>query len=394
MPTQIGIGFSQKADSAEAAQEASVFVKAQMKNRPNLIIVFCTIHYDPKIFVSTIAEVLGKCRIVGSSCAGVILSNKMPKQGLAILGLNSEDILFETGAIAYDQSQDYPTAGVNLAKEIISAFGHHRRQALIAFTDGLSQNNSLIIRGMQEVIGRGFPIIGAGSCDDYRFQKSFLIFNERVLTQAVTGILLGGHLTISLGSEHGFRPLGKPRTIDEAQGHIIKTISGKKASHLYDEFLGGEAKTLQSSTLGQTAVLYPLGIYIEDEHQYLLRNALRILEDGSIVCQDVVPAGGEVHLMIGNRDSCKQAAQKAASQVKKALLGKQPQLILVFESLVRQKVLGRAACEEIKIIKNILGENVPLVGIYCYGEIAPFQSLENIQKIHFQNESIVILAIA
>ena len=43
---------------------------------------------------------------------------------------------------------------------------------------------------------------------------------------------------------------------------------------------------------------------MEEANQYLLRNIIDILEDGSIVCQEGVPEGAEVHLMISNKDSC------------------------------------------------------------------------------------------
>ncbi len=50
--------------------------------------------------------------------------------------------------------------------------------------------------------------------------------------------------------------------------------------------------------------MYPLGLYLEESRQYLLRNIIDILEDGSIVCHEGIPQGAEVHLMISNKESC------------------------------------------------------------------------------------------
>ena len=141
------------------------------------------------------------------------------------------------------------------------------------------------------------------------------------------------------------------------------------------------------------AILYPLGIYLPEDNEYLLRNAIDILDDGSIVCQGEVPEGSEVHIMLGNKESCKQAARKAALEARESLKGRDPQFVLIFESLARNKLLGRGAFQEIQLIKEILGNKTPLLGMYSYGEIAPFNSLQHIKKTHLQNASIVILAI-
>ena len=87
--------------------------------------------------------------------------------------------------------------------------------------------------------------------------------------------------------------------------------------------------------------MYPLGIYLEESRQYLLRNIIDILEDGSIVCHEGIPQGAEVHLMISNKDSCRNSAIEAAELVKASLGDRQAKLVLVFESLARHKILGR-----------------------------------------------------
>ena len=92
-----------------------------------------------------------------------------------------------------------------------------------------------------------------------------------------------------------------------------------------------------------------MGILVEGQNGYLLQHIINVLDDGSLVCQGEIPQGAEVHIMIGNKDSCKQAAEQAAKETKEALLGRTPELILIFESAARQKLLGRNAFQEIQI---------------------------------------------
>jgi hypothetical protein len=97
--------------------------------------------------------------------------------------------------------------------------------------------------------------------------------------------------------------------------------------------------------------------------------------------------------MIGNQDACRQAAAEAALEAKEGLEGRIPKLILIFECLGRQKLLGRGAFREVQLIKGILGHNTPILGMYALGEIAPFKTKDNTSKNHLQNESITVVAI-
>lgn len=393
MPTHIGVGFSQHIDPANAALEAAAQAKTQARHEADLVIVFSTIHYNPEQFLPSIQQVLYGAKIIGCSTAGVITPQQIGMRGIAILAINSDDTKFATACVENVLHQEMRQVGSTLARQAISGFGQHHRKAFVYFADGLLNDNAAIVKGLQEVFGTVFPIVGAGSSDDFHFQQTYQFCDNKVMTHAVTGFLMGGKLNIGLGTRHGWRPLGKPRTIDKAVGNVIQKIDGKAAATIYDEYFGKEASSLRNTKLGQMAILYPLGIFIEGEREYLLRNAIHIQSDGSIICQGEVPQGAEVHIMLSNKDHCIQSAVDAALEAQRNLAGKRPQCVIILESLARQKLLGRAMTKEIETIKEIFGPSTPTIGMYCYGEICPSQTLTEKSIIHLQNESIVILAI-
>jgi hypothetical protein len=395
MATQIGIGFSQSLDAETAARDAAFQSKTNLNaDQIDIALVFSTIHYDPNETLPAIQTVLNETRLIGCSTAGIILSDSIETRGIAVLTISSDEIKFGTGLVDRLNIQDTQEAGNLLAKNTLADFGSHGRQAFLFLVDGHLANNSILLKGVQEILGNVFPILGAGSCDDFHFSNTFQMFQNNVLTNAATGLLIGGHASVSVGCHHGWRPLGKPRMIDEAEGNVIRTISGKKAASLYEEYFGDAAESLHSGQFGQMSILYPLGIFVEGSNEYLLRNTVDIRPDGSIVCQGDVPQGAEVHIMISNKDSCKQAAIDAAKEAQKELLGKKPKLIIIFESMARLKLLGRMAFEEIENIKHVFGASVPIIGMYTNGEICPFQTVEKFKKPYLLNESIVVIAIA
>jgi len=246
---------------------------------------------------------------------------------------------------------------------------------------------------MQKSLGLLSPILGAGSSDNFQSKKTYQYFENEVLTDSAIAVIMGGQIATGFSSQHGWKPLGKPRIITKAKKNIIKEINNKKAISLYEEFFADQAVSLFSSRLNRMRDFYPLGMLIEGEKKYLLQQVVSVTDTGELVCQGEIPEGTEVHIMIGNKDSCRHSALNAACEVKESLFGRTPDLVLVFESASRQKLLGRNIFQEIQIIKEVLGESVPIFGMYCYGEFAPLGTPGQASQSFLQNETISILAI-
>ena len=160
---------------------------------------------------------------------------------------------------------------------------------------------------------------------------------------------------------------------------------------IYEEYFGKSSEAIKQSLL-RLSIYYPLGLYVPGETEYLLRNALRCDEDGGLVCQGDAAEGQEVRLMMGTKEGALDAAVGAAQEAKDALKDKAIKGALIFESVSRNKLLGRLTEKELSRIKEVLGD-VPLLGICTYGEQAPLKSLEHYGETYFHNETLAILAI-
>lgn len=394
MSTHIGIGFSPHLDGMQAAREAALQAQTGLKGAAvNWAMLLMTGHYDPHQSVPAACEVLGNPKMVGCSTTGIILSTSIETRGVAVLAVASDEMNFGDGCVEHIDTLSPQSAGIELAKRCLNDFGRHGRQVCVFFVDSRLKNISPLLKSIQGSLGNVFPVAGAGSCHHLQGQEAFQIYRNQVLMNAVSGVIMGGHMTVGVGSRHGWRPLGKPHTISEAADNVIQSIDGKPAYHIYEEYFAEEAGRLRGQRPGQMAILYPLGIFIEENQNYLLRNAVDIRSDGSIVCQGDIPPGARVHIMIGNKDSCKQAARTAAEEARQNLLGKDAKLIIILESMTRLKLLGRMAFQEILKIKEVFGSRVPVIGMYANGEVSPLQSTERFKIPHLQNESITVLAI-
>lgn len=395
MPLLTGIGFSKNENPYRAAQDAAVQAKIQINPQPpDLVLVYATTYYCRLETLAVIREIFPDAKIIGCSTSGLILPNSIETTGVSVLALaSSVQIQLGTASVKNLSDQNPDFAAKELSRKVLKDFGLNPRLFSVVFFDGFSEKGSLLLRGLKESFGHVSSIVGGGSFDSFQFTKTYQFFNNDVMTDSACAVMFGGQIAIGLSSQHGWKPLGKPRIIEKAEKNIIRRINGKKAISIYEEFLGEQSMTLFLNRLNRIRLFYPLGILIDEQKKYLIQNVVDVLEDGSLVCQAEIPQGAEVHIMIGNKDSCRQAAEQAAREAKEMLLGKTPELVLIFESAARQKLLGRSAFAEIQSIKEIFGEAVPLFGMYTYGEFGPLNKAEHGSPCFLQSETMNILAL-
>ncbi|HQP91656.1 MAG TPA: FIST C-terminal domain-containing protein, partial [Candidatus Omnitrophota bacterium] len=205
------------------------------------------------------------------------------------------------------------------------------------------------------------------------------------------GAVFAGENIFGIGVRHGWKPLGKPRAITEVKGNVIKTIEGRPAVSIYEDYFSKSRAEIEKQ-LVRMSTYYPLGLYVPGETEYLLRNALRIDADGGLICQGDATEGSEARIMMGTKEWALEAANQAAEEAKEALQGKEMRGALIFESISRAKLLGRLTEKELSRIKEVLGD-IPFLGICTYGEQAPLKSLEHYGETYFHNETLAVLTI-
>ena len=402
MAIQIGIGLSTERDSVQAAKEVVQQARINIhKEKIDLAILFNSTDLSCATLLKTINNSLGGVPVVGCSGAAIISNQGIFKHGAVLMLLSfSEDVYFNTACVKEIKTKTALSAGEELGEKLLSGFQGVPRDLSVIFSDGLMEESANIIYGLQEKLGRSFPLVGASISDNLRFLKTYLYFNQELLNDAMVGMLWGGKINFGLGIKHGWNPLGKPRTITKSKGNIADEIDGKPAVKIYEEYLACDISKLKKE-LKHISLLYPIGIYLPEEEEYLLRNILSIEDNGSLVFQGDIPQGSLIRLMIGTKASCLNATQQAVEEAKKGLFGPSMDLkkremknfVIVFDSISRYMLLRWSAQKELEIIKERLGKDTPLIGIYTHGEQAPLRAIRYQGRTYFHNQTIAILII-
>lgn len=390
----IGVGVSSERDAVKAVKEAIQQAKSTIfGEKIDLAIVFSSVEFSRPLTIKTIANILGPIPIVGCSAAAIISSKGIFKNGLAIalFGLPKAAWL-NTAIVENTSAKDSLVAGEELGDKLLHGYqGLHRDLGLI-FSDGLIEESSNIIYGLQEKLGTSFPLVGASASDNLKFFKTYIYFNQTIASDAICGIIWGGRLNFSWGVKHGWKPLGKPRQVTKAKSNIVYEIDGQPAAKLYEDYLARNLADLKKE-LRRISIFYPIGIHLQGENEYLLRNVLAICDDGALIFQGNIPENSQIRLMIGTKESCLDAARQAVREAQKGLGDKKLGLALVFDSLSRFILLGRDAIKEVEAIQEELGKETPIIGIYTYGEQAPLGAIGYHGRAYLHNQTITVLGI-
>ena len=390
----VSFGFSQSKDHIRAANEAVGQAIIGLGSIPaDLAIIFTTIEVTHPLVLKTANNLLGEIPILGCSSLGIITNKGIFKHGFAILliGLNRQMFL-NVAAVKEVNKKTALLAGRELGEKLLYGCKNVRRNLSMIFSDGLITEGTSLINGLQENLGRSFPLIGASASDNLTFQKTFQYFNKELLSESCCGVLFGGGINFGLGIKHGWKALGKIRCANKSQGNVVKEIDGRAAVKLYEDYLAKDTLEL-AGELRRISIFYPIGIYLPGEKEYLLRNIISIKDDGSLVTQGDIPQDSKIRLMIGTKDSCLDAAADSCEEAKRNLMGQKVKFVMVFDSASRFSLLGRQCVRELEIIKEAFGEETPLIGIYTYGELAPLKSISYLGRSYFHNQSISVLAV-
>jgi len=397
----IGIGLSREKDPALAAKEAVRQAGFNMlSERADLAIVFSSRDLASLGLLKSIAVSSGGIPVIGCSGSAVITDQGVFKHALAVMLLRIPDSSHAVTAYVRDlKAKGGQESGRELAEKLLADSKETRRVLSLILADALIKDVADLIAGLQERFGRMFPIFAGSASGNIQAHHTYLYFNQNLLMDSALGMLWGGKLSFGLASRHGWKPLGKPRTVTKSRGNLVEEIDGEYALKVYEEYFGSSAAELKKNFY-LISILYPLGINIENE--YFLHNVMAIEEDGSLRFQANLKQGSIVKLMLATKESCLQATRDAAEEAKKGLMGPSAEsakestkkFILIFESLSRQMLLSKDPAQEIKIIKEVFGAGAPIMGLYTYGGQTPFNIGSYYQsQTYFHNQAISVLAL-
>ncbi len=259
---------------------------------------------------------------------------------------------------------------------------------IFVISDGLHVNGTALVDGIQSALPKEISVTGGLAGDGALFSTTIVGYNGEPTQKEIVAIgLYGQNLRVGYASFGGWTPFGTERIVTKSDANVLYELDGKPALDLYKTFLGDKAAELPAS-----ALLFPLSINNPDAPDgHLVRTILTIDEEKkSMTFAGDIPEGSTVRLMKSNLNDLVDGAERAA-EISNDILGAKAELAILVSCVGRKLMMGQRVEDETEIIREVLGDAVPMTGFYSYGELAPSTKNQSC-LLHNQTMTITLFA--
>ena len=170
---------------------------------------------------------------------------------------------------------------------------------------------------------------------------------------------------------HGCDLVGEPQTITKTDGCFVEEIDGRRAWHVFREYLADDADSLEAMHVAHLLLAERIE-GADDFDGFTVRVPVRLdAERGALYFAAGLEEGTPVQIALRNADKVCDRAIEAASRL---VARRGPPLLLVqLDCAGRGRLLfdDDVTPRIIEPLQRAIGKNVPWVGLHTYGEIAP-----------------------
>lgn len=394
METKFGVGESINEDPFEAGKEAAqkAFEKAGVEEC-DFVLAFGTIGYDQKKLIKGIQSITGDAPLAGGSTEGII-THEGPNEDLYAVNvmIAKGDTITFNNVIAEGVKKDSEKAGKE-AGERLKELNIKDPLALMVFPEGYHVNVDAIFKGLRGELGEDLPFVGGLTGEDFSQGYTFQYHNGEILKDSFSCVMVSGKADIEVKVNHGCIPLGIGKKVTKAEGNKIYEIEGERAYDVFIDYLPEDKK----ENYKKATVALCLGFKSTPEAmkqgypEYFIRYVAELnKEEGYLALQSEIKEGTEVHVMYRDKDRMLEGIDKMSEEIKSKIKDKKPKMVFDFSCAGRGKLIfnPEERAKAIKIRQDKLGKDVPWIGQYCFGEIAPLGN-----KNYFHNYTVVLFVI-
>jgi hypothetical protein len=362
----------------EAGKEAALKALAKAKiEKPDFLFVFASVGYDQQALINTIRETTANAPLSGCSGEGIIVQGVAVETnfGVAVMAIRSDELRF-LYVNAKELSAGADRAGESLAKKLKP----HMASDCIAcflFADGLALHFDPFLTAFEQALQleRTLPIFGGLAADNWISHKTYQYHDAEVFSDGISCVLMSGQGAVAWGINNGCVPVGIKRTITRSSGCEIFEIDGMPALEALKEYTGEDLITQWN----KMSLNLCLGIETpEDPKKYYDEYIIRYMyrkndQTGSVTIQSDVREGTDFRIVRRDKELIWNGLQTITDRIREHAGANKPKFVLHFECMGRGRVIFRESekLELIRFLQKKIGDDIPWLGFYGYGEIGP-----------------------
>ncbi len=376
--TSVGVGTSTALGSTEAGVEAAeAAIQNFEETTGDFVFVFGGMGYEHGRLLDGVRSVVGNVPMAGCSAQGVVANQwvRESPRTAGVMVVKSDDLCFTHGACE-GLSRDSYKVGEELSRELLAS-PPDDPVVLICMYDPLTGVNAdQLLRGLESA--RSIPIVGGGAGQPWGTVAETRQYSDgNVLQDSATCVLISGKARAEIGVTHGTVPLGMEVTITRAKGNIIYEIDGRPAFDVWKSLVAA-GDSLSTEDMAHWAIGIALPENLQGEYEGCITRSLFKTdpESGSIYLQSEIHEGTRVVFHHRTFEAVIDRAVRMGKRLRGQIGDASPHFVLSFECGARSgPFLGhRGALDELCQVQEAVGSEIPWLGMYAWGEIAPVSS--------------------
>lgn len=378
---QVGVGYSDNPDSTAAGRLAAeeAISNSGREDQCDLVLLFCTARHDARILRSAVAQVTGNdTRIYGGGAAGIITNDSFgyagDQVGVACVWLEGAacEAVVDGGLLEGEAD-----AGARLGG-MLGDLGIEPETPTVLFYDAVDKTHgdvrlvmaTWILEGLEKGLGFLPDLVGAGMQGDHNCSPVEQFIGEGMAEHCAMALTFPQGIGIDTAIMHGCRPASTYHTVTKADGPVILEIDGKPALTCMDELLGSSIAPEEYPFF----LLFGLnhgdrwGEYDEDDYASRLCLGIDKERGGIVMFEPDMVEGTQFQLMF--RSLGLEYMKPKIESLFEQLDGREPVFALYIDCAGRCAGYGGNDMEDAVVVQEIVGDRVPLLGLYTGVEIA------------------------
>ncbi|MFT6352376.1 MAG: hypothetical protein ACJAZ4_002607 [Neptuniibacter pectenicola] len=400
----VRVGLGHATEATTAANQAM-----EKTPKPDLVICFVNFSLDIHQAYADIRAVVGeKAPIVGGSAWGEFSSLVDGPQTDTVVILTLQSSYFSVGlgigenltaqpeqaardAIrnAYSNLLSNP-AVMSLMAIALDSKGANEVSRIkpcinMVLPDGTSAQEEAFLRSLILETGTVSQIIGGSTATGLGDSKSYQICNGVYQDAAAVASFSSG-LKIGTAMGHPYIPANKGAVVTKSDGRRVISLNGKPATEVLKKLLESDELT------PELFIQNPFGIKSSDVFaEYTIKSAQQVHDDGSVSFYAEIPKGAFLREMKTDADTAKKRFKET---LEKAIIDagspKKIAAVIVFNCILRHQLKCRLQVDDLSLLKEVCGDDVPLIGFNTLGEQGATQG----GSIGHYNQTATVMVIA
>jgi hypothetical protein len=355
----IVVAQAKAASPRDAAEEiASQLASAELA----MIVVFVSPFYDPASFIKEISDRIVDTPVFGCTTAGELATHGWDEDSVVALGFDAEDFTISACALP-DLSSFRIDRGRALCGDLYREFTRRTEHCDIShdsfgllFIDGMCQREEAVMSAIYGSL-EDIPVVGGSAGDGLRFERSWVFYDGKALTDTAVLILIKTRLPFRLFKCEHFEPTSNKMVVTEAdvERRVVKEINAESAALEYSRAVGLGDTKLDAFSFAAHPVLVRVG------GAYYARSIQRMDPDGSLRFFCAIDEG--MVLTVARALDPVESTSNLLDEIKRDMGG--VSIFLGFECILR-----RLDVEQHQLSREMsdLYRRNGVVGFHTYGE--------------------------